>query len=231
MSIILPKTYEATKDKYKQHNGKPKLSYSQYNSWISPEYRKDYILRYFMGRKDEGNKWSDFGGEIGKFIESHASGSVLDTKIISNEDIEILKGLEYTDNCEYEDEIVVDMGDFVIQGFIDRSKYKDNEVIITDFKTGNIDKADLYRSEDYGQTTLYSFQKEVEGFKIAGSNVLLLGRKGNGYAKSPIRLSGETLEIETPYSKKRAILLLEKMKKAAIEISNAYNVYKKLESI
>lgn len=227
--MILPKTYKATLEKYEKYNGMPKLSYSQYTSWKDPLYKKDYMLGYFFDIKQDSNVWADFGSDVGSFIEHYSKGLPYKPTILSQDDLSILKKLEYPDNSEYEDEIVVNMGDFVIQGFIDRSTFNKNKVSIYDYKTGNIDKkANYYASSDYGQTTLYSHQKILEGYDLEYSGVILLGRKGNGREGHPIRLSGDIKHIETPYSKERANELLNNIRKVANEISDYYKVFQKI---
>lgn len=238
--ITLPKTYNNENGKYPQYVGYPKLSYSQYTSWIDPEYKLDYIRRYFLGAPFDSNIWSDYGSEVGNYIEITATTkdySEFTPVMLSEEDKEILNGLDYPENSTYEDEIVLPVKDkqgnivFVIQGFIDEATYTDEgkSVSILDFKTGNVDKkVEFYSSEDYGQTTLYAHCKEIEGLKITGSSVLLLGRKGNGFPKYPVKLSGVKESIDTPYSQARAKILVKKMTEAAEEISKAYQVFLKI---
>lgn len=223
----LPKIYDKG---FEKHIGKPKLSYSQYSSWKDPEYRKDYFKGYFLNLRTETNDYAKFGGEVGKFIELRAAGESYKSDILSPSDIEILESLPYPKNCKYEEEIVIDRGWYVIQGFVDRAEYYGRKTVgITDFKTGNIDKkTEFYSSKDYGQTTLYAYQKHLEGFKIGYSKVTMLGRKGNNRPGHPIRLSGDVVDIDTPYSKERAIELLEDFDRVAEEIKKYYNVFKKI---
>ena len=233
----LPKKYKNEGGKYPQFVGYEKLSYSQYTSWIEDMYRAQYILQYMFGGPFTTNVWATFGSEVGEYIEARGlkDEPSSDQEIMTPECKEFLDTLDYPENCTYEDEIVVPVLDkdgnilFVIQGFIDRAEYKDKNVSIIDYKTGNIDKKkEFYGSEDYGQTTLYSHCKKLEGYKIKYSGVELLGRKGNGYAKHPIRLSGDVAIIPTPYTATRAKKLLKKMTAAAEEISFHYNVLLKL---
>ena len=46
--LLLPKRYEDRSGKYPQHEGKPKLSYSQWGSWKSKQYKSEYIKKYFL---------------------------------------------------------------------------------------------------------------------------------------------------------------------------------------
>lgn len=232
--LILPRTYEdKTADgKYSHHNGKPKLSYSQYNSWKDPKYKPDYIKRYFAKIDTPGSCFTDFGTDVGTYKEWVGNGRVGDkpaVKYLQAEDLEWLDTLEYPENCIYEDLIVVDCGDFVIEGYIDRSKYMlvdQNAVHIRDFKTGNIVKKTAeYASPDYQQTTLYCFQKDMEGYEIIGSDVMLIGRGGNNSQKSPLKLTKEYKIIPTPYTRDRALKFLDKVSVVAKEISDYYKRY------
>lgn len=222
--LDLPKVYENEGGKYPQHVGKPKLSYSAYNSFNEQAYRGEFFANYFLGLKSEGNIFTDYGGKCGKLFETNTDSSDL-----SEFDVSVIKGIERPANALYEVEIVVDRGLYVIQGFIDR-EYLDLEgnLVIDDLKTGSIEKkAKDYASEDYQQTTLYAYQRELEGEHIAYSGVILLDRKGNGAEKHPLRLTGEIERIPTPYSKKRAEDFLKSFDKTAKKIEEYHKIFKK----
>lgn len=229
--IILPKKYEDRNNKYPQHKGKYKISYSQYTSYKDPEYQNDYYVQYFSSINLGGNVFSDFGGYCGTKIEHNALGKEYETPLLDS-DLAILRDkIDYPDNCVYEDEICVDFGDFVAEGYIDRSWYREEGVEILDFKTLNIEKKkDFYASEEYGQTTLYCYDREKAGYNILNSSVCGLGRKGlsfEGTGNYRIRLSGEVIYIPTPYSKERAEKVLEDMRKVANQISDDYKIFLK----
>lgn len=229
--LILPKQYTDKSGKYPQHEGKQKLSYSQYGSFTSELYRPDYIKQYFAGIKVGGNHFTDFGTDLGTYMEwvglGRPQGEEPKTIYLSDKDKNWLDTLEYPENCIYEDLIVVDCGEFVIEGYIDRCWYlPENRVRIRDFKTGNIKtKASEYASPDYNQTTLYCYQKEQEGYTIDDSDVMLFGRGGNNSQKSPLKLTQEYMKISTPYSTDRALKFLDKVTVVAKEISEQYKRY------
>lgn len=233
--LILPKTYlDRTPDgKYAHHNGKPKLSYSQVTAWKDARYRPDYIKQYFAKIDVPGNHFTDFGTDLGTYKEWVGTGRPEDSKprmmYLKDEDTQWLDTLEYPEDCVYEDLIVVDCGDFVMEGYIDRCWYfPTNKVRIRDFKTGNIPKKKAeYASPDYNQTTLYSYQKKLEGYEIEESDVMLFGRAGNNTQKSPLRLTKEYEIIPTPYSDERALAFLDKVAVIAEEISDYYKQYLK----
>lgn len=224
----LPRIYKAALPKFEKYNGKPKLSYSQITSFKDPLYRSQYILGYFFGIQDPGNIYAFFGGEVGEYIETNGEkvGPMLDEGTR-----QVLDNLERPEGSEHEVEIVVDRGDYVIQGFIDRIYPVEGGVEVLDFKTGNIDKkATFYGSQDYQQTTLYSYAIEQEGHPVKKSFVKLLGRKGNNMGGNMLRLSGDIKDIPTPYSPERAEIFLAKTDKIAKEISDLYEVYNYLNS-
>lgn len=234
--LLLPRTFEDRNGKYPKHKGKPKLSYSQHTSWKDPEYNADYIVQYFSGIVLPDGIWALFGGEVGTYIEYKANDLEMPVfTMLSADDANFLDTLDYPQNCTYEDEICVDMGDFVIEGYTDRTELvdkKDKKVGIRDYKTGNLDKkTEFYESDEYAQTTLYCDQKVQEGFEIEYSEVVLLGRKGNNMTTKNgfqrIRLSGDLTKIDTPYSKERADKIKEDMKKSAQDISKLYKTYLK----
>ena len=234
MSIILPKVYKdnSKEQKYKSLNKKPKISYSQYNSWNSSEYRPDYIKQYMVGIPIPSGIFADFGSSVGTWIEGKGTGNMNChdeySHLLSDSDREFLQTLEYPDNSIYEDYIVVDMGDYCIEGYMDRGIYNKKSVIVEDFKTGAIKKKkDYYASPDYQQTRLYSYQKENEGYEIEDCRVLLLDRAGNNSAKSPIRLTGEIEVIPTLYDRKDTEVFLEDVTRTVHEISDYYKKYLK----
>jgi hypothetical protein len=220
--LDLPKVYENEGGKYPQHVGKPKLSYSAYGSFTEESYRGEFFANYFLGIRGEGNIFTEYGSKCGEFLEK------LETSDLSEFDISVLSQITRPQNARYEVEVVVDRGSYVIQGFIDQEYQGENGLIIQDLKTGAIDKkAKDYGGDDYQQTTLYAYQRALEGETIAYSGVMLLDRKGNGQEKYPLRLTGEIAYIPTPYSKERAENFLTKFDKIAKEIEAYHKVYKK----
>lgn len=223
--IVLPKVYDNPFGNYPQHVGKPKISYSQHNSFNDSMYKGSYFGQYFLGVPDDGNIFSDFGGKCGEWWEKEECSD------LSENEIKVLQDtLDRPENARYEVEVVIDRGDYVIQGFIDQEKEIEPKVLnIIDLKTGNHkDKPKFYGGQDYQQTTLYSYQREKEGNTIAYSGVILLERKGNGSDKYPLKLSGKVMEIPTPYSKERAEKFLTKMDETVAEISKYYQTYLRL---
>jgi hypothetical protein len=225
--LDLPKVYEVgedTPEKYKKYEGVPKLSYSAYNSFNEPAYKGEFFANYFLGIRSDGNIFTDYGGKCGKLFETDD-----DTSDLSEFDVDVIRSIPRPENALYEVEILVERPGYTIQGYIDR-EYLDEEgnLVIDDLKTGAIkSKKDFYGGPEYQQTTLYAYQRELEGETIAYSGVILLDRKGNGQEKYPLRLTGEIEYIPTPYSKKRAEDFLKSFDKTAKEIETYWKTYKK----
>jgi len=117
-TLILPRTYNTDNPKFKHFEGRPKISSSQNTSWKDPEYVHDYIVQYFSGIKLPDGIWAKFGGEVGQYKEYHAQGlEQPQYEMLSEEDKTFLQSLDYQPNCIYEDEIVIDAGEFCLQGF------------------------------------------------------------------------------------------------------------------
>lgn len=232
--ILLPKVFEDRNGTRPECKGKPKLSYSQYSSYKDPEYQNQYYLQYFIGINLPSGEFAEFGSSCGEYIEDKANNEP-DSRVgcLSQDDIDALDAMiDYPENCVYEDEMIVDLGDFCLEGYSDRTWYKEGKKVqIRDYKTLNLDKkADFYASEEYGQTTLYSFQKEREGYEIENSEVFGIGRKGSsldGKGNFKMRLSGDYKIIPTPYSKERADKVIESITKVAHQISDEYKIYLK----
>ena len=237
--IVLPRVFDNDEGKGNPENdvylGLPKISYSQLGSWKDLKYRKDYFKKYFAGMSLPSGVFAEYGTACGKFMESF--GQTKDeTKsvrqpMLSNFDVEVLKQIEYPDNSVYEEHIVIhreDLG-YVIEGFADRIIYEENDIIVEDFKTGNLDnKVDFYASDDYMQTRLYAYRKIQQGYNLKDCRVLMLGRKGNGSPNHPMRLSGDSKYIPTPYDEAKVEEFLKGIDETVKEISEYYQTYLKL---
>ena len=232
--LTLPRTFkDNSKDgKYKKLEGLPKVSYSQLGSWKSLQYRPGYIKQYFAGIELPSGIYALKGSSAGSYIEGRGTNDFSCHEeykhLLNDEERTFLDSLDYPENSVYEDYIVVDMGDFVIEGYADRCTYGDTLTTL-DYKTGSIEKKTAeYASPEYRQTRLYSYQKELEGHTIGDCGVLLLDRAGNGFAKSPLRLTGKSLYIPTPYDKLETEAWLDgEVRKIVREISDLYTQYLK----
>lgn len=234
--LNLPRVYKD--EKHPDRVGKVYMSYSQYSSFNETgEFRYQMILQYIFGIKMESRfqAYADFGTHCGEYIETKGAkrGSML-----SNEDCKILDNVmkDFPKTSEYEREVWIKRNGYYILGFIDKYVPLENKYCtVGDFKTGNKKKVDKYSSEEYGQTTLYSFGETEKGSTVKDSYVTLLVRSGNPspmYGEpTPFKLTGEVVNIPTPYSKERAEKVLEKMDRTAEKISSLKTTYDKLKTL
>jgi hypothetical protein len=251
--LNLPRIYQSTSEKFKKHDGRAKLSYSQYTSWKDPQYKNSYILGYMFGIRQAGNNWSLMGSQVGTAIEyrmdfSKAEGAdkeLLDSAMehFNETDIATLHKVNkmFPENAEYEREIVLDRGHYVTQGFIDMyiSDNQGSGVSVIDVKTGGKNSKSagaknpaFYASDGYGQTNLYMRALEEEGETPGYCGVVFIDRTFAGTFEEPIlHLSGDIIEVETPYTKERVNKLLESMDKTAMEISSLKDTYDKLSTL
>ena len=231
----LPSKYEnrSGRPEFEKYVGRPKLSYSAYNSFKEPAYKGEFFGVYFLGAPRTGTIFTEYGSAVGAYQEtgepqeylSQSDKDILDTKIGRP------KG------AIYEKELIIDRGEYIIQCFVDRILEVDGGLEVIDFKTGAIDKKKAdYESPEYQQTTLYSYGLSQLGYKIKYSGVKLADRKGNtldtnAFSKKGdplwLRLTGEVIDIPTPYSEERAKKFLESFDKTAKEIEEYYKVYLK----
>lgn len=238
MSLILPTIFKnkGEKPEYDKYIGMPKLSYSQIQSWCNPDYKKDYFRTYFLNIPSEGSIFTEFGSACGTFIESigkkdpecHQKYEAL----LSDFDRDVITAnLKFPKNSVYEDYICLNVDDeFVIEGFADRVVYlPKNRIVVQDFKTGSIkNKSVEYGSNDYNQTRLYAYAKELEGYEVGKCEVILFDRKGNGSDKHPLRLTGDINIIPNEYNMELVNNFLNKARKVAKEISDTYQRYQRL---
>lgn len=242
--MLLPKKYkiyENTPEKFHKYEGVPKGSYSQVDSFMDPLYRSGYMIQYFMecAYVSAGQPFANFGSACGTHIESR--GIDLNnppSPLLDEFSINVLENVPIEEGSKFEYETVIPFYNedgslrFCFQGYADVAVLDEEKKTaeVVDYKTGNTDKKIAkYASQEYRQTTLYSYYlASEEGYEITKSSVLLLGRKGNGLPKYPMRLSGENISIPTPYSEDRAKEALEWVEKGMEEIEKYYKVYLKL---
>lgn len=206
--LVLPRT-----DK----EGKPYISYSQISKWKYPKGgKKDYIKSYFFGERFEGNAYTDFGTLIGEALEKN------DFSAFSDKEKKTLKKITRLD--EFEREIKFDMGSFYVLGFIDTNDKECTTLI--DYKTGSMDKVDVYTKEDYTQLAIYAGAIEQETGKLPESaHVELIERIGNAFQGEDLALGDEVVQIPQDISKERVEAVRADVEKVAKEISDYYRVF------
>ena len=213
--MILPKMRE---------DGKGHFSYSQYNKWKTN--KKEYIKQYFLGEKFEGNAYTEFGTLIGEALENN------DFSAFTKKEQEVLSQITRLD--EFERKIEFDLGDFVLLGFIDSNDSYAPDVVktIIDYKTGAMNKIELYESDDYEQVTIYAGAIEQETGKLPEKGwVELIERTGNPFRGEELKLGKQVVVIPQDVSKEAVEAVKKKIIKVAKDVSAHYKVFEKLNSI
>lgn len=228
MKIQLPSTitedcwfYEANKELCEPHIGKPYISYSSIDSWEN--YREDFIKQKFAKIKLPDGLYASLGNYVGEAIENGEFGDN-PNEFEGQENLD-LKALR-PKGALYERMILIDMGSYVIIGFIDRAIFDKREVEVLDFKTGGSKKEEKYKSEKYLQLPIYCRALELEGYSIKKMSVFFIRRVGSHF-KLPLKISNEQFEISLEYTTERGINVLKEVDKIVKEISKCYIIYKK----
>lgn len=231
--LVLPSIYKEREDnpvpeRFKKYIGRPAMSYSTYTAFEEEGYRGEWLGNKFLNTPKEDTIFTLFGSSVGNYQETKKPQPYL-----TSFDMSVLdKENPANPQAEYEREVVIDRGSYILYGFIDRLIGVEKKVVdLVDFKTGAIDKkAKDYESDNYNQTTMYCYGLEEEGFIINSSGVILFDRKGNTLEegnKNVLRLTGDIKYINTPYSRERAEKFLLKVDETAKKIEEYFKVYNK----
>lgn len=214
---------EKYQEQLKPFLGKPYISYSTMESW--EEYTEDFIKEKLVGLPQPFGIYKEFGSylgtayENGKFPEQNQFG------FIGQENLDLSK--YRNDNAEYEKLIIIDRGDYIIVGFIDKfERLEDGSVWVNDLKSGGAKKEEKYASDDYTQVPLYSHALEVKGEKIGRTDVLFI-RRENSHIKPPLKIGKEQFYIPVNYNKEKVDKALKKVDRVVKEITEIKNVYEK----
>ena len=209
MGIVLPK---------KDENGVYYLSYSQISTWKKS--KRDYMRQYFFGETFEGNAYTEFGSLVGGCLEKG------DFSPFEDHEAELLKKVPRYD--EFEREIKLQMKGYYVKGYIDTNT-KDFKKI-ADYKTGDVDKkAGEYEDDSYNQLEIYSAGLQQEtGVLPEEAKVFLIDRTGNAFKGEELKLGSSFISIEKTIDEDRIKEVLKDIDKIAVEISNSYKVFLKL---
>lgn len=203
------------------HLDKYYISYSTISSW--EDYRGDFIKQKLVGIKLPDSIYGSFGTWVGTSVE-HGEVQPNNYGFTGGENINLI---ERTENDKYERMILIDMGEYVIIGFVDiMQEFSPMVANVLDIKTGGSKKEDQYKDDKYIQTTLYSRALELEGYKINKSGVWFCRRTGS-HIKPPLNLSTEQFYIPLEYNEKRVKYALDKTDRVVREISEYFKVYTK----
>lgn len=213
--------YENNKELIEPHLGKFYISYSTVSSW--EDYRTDFIKQKLAGIKLPDSIYGNFGSWVGTSVE-HGEVQTNNYGFTGGENINLI---QRTENDKYERMILIDMGEYVIIGFVDIMREVLPKVVETiDIKTGGAKKEEEYKKESYIQTTLYSKALEDEGYTINASGVWFCRRTGS-HIKPPLNLSTEQFYIPLDYNEKRVKYALDKVDRVVGEISEFFTCYEK----
>jgi len=227
-TIFLPKVYKGGNEKFV---GKPMISWSQIETWNSKsgfntglKGNQEYILKYFTGATFPDMGWGLFGTEAEGYICEREYSDKFD----ENEK-KILESI--TPLGIFQQEILVDFGDFVVLGFIDDAKPDFRK--IRDYKTkSESSKKDLHEDKKH-QLELYALWVQQEFGFIPEAEYCIIERLGG--AECMKGAGREALKIGTkvwyePYSiTPERLEKTEALVRSTVEeISSFYRTYTKV---
>lgn len=214
---------ERYQEQLKPFLGKPYISYSTMESW--EEYTEDFIKEKLVGLSQPFGIYKEFGSYLGTAYENGQFPEQNQFGFIGQENLDLSK--YRNDSADYEKLIVIDRGEYIIVGFIDKfERLEDGSVWVNDLKSGGAKKEDKYASDDYTQVPLYAHALEVIGEKIGRTDVLFV-RRENSHVKPPLKISTEQFYIPVKYTKEKVDKALKKVDRVVKEISEIKNVYDK----
>lgn len=217
--------YEANKEILEKYLGVPYVSYSTVTAFGNPSYFDGFIKSKFAGIRDEGSVYTKLGSFLGESIE----------KGVWQDNPEGFKGLENLnledfrdENAEYEKFVLVDFGDFILIGFIDKAVFEECcGYSLEDYKSGSASKLKDYLSDDYVQLVLYAHALEEMGYNIKSIGVRFIERVGS-HINSPLAFSGRVEKLPLTYSPNRVEFARKKVIKAVKAISDLYTTKVKI---
>lgn len=219
MSLILPTTNK---------QGKPKLSYSQYKLWKEDKGfntgllgKYEYIRKYFLKEEYEDAGFGLFGTQVQEYIQERKH-----TDLFDENEKKTLDSIEPLDVFEHEFEL--DLGGFVVQGFIDDMK-KDHSKY-RDYKTASKKSKDKYYQDDYEQLDIYGlYSLKVNNF-IPVLELCIIERNGNAFTngRNALKVGENVWWHEVQADKSKLEKLETELKKVAQEISEYYQTFQKV---
>ena len=223
-SILTEQTHfykEPYKEQLEPFLGRPYISYSTVESWN--EYREDFIKEKLVKLPQPFGIYKEFGSYLGTAYENGNFEHENPHGFIGQENLDLSK--YRNDSAEYEKLIIIERGDFIVVGFIDKyEKLEDGSVWVNDLKSGGAKKEEKYAGEDYHQVNLYAHALEQNGEEIGRTDVLFVRRESSHY-KPPLKISKEEFYIPVDYSEKRVKKALDKVDKTVKEITEIKTVF------
>lgn len=202
--------------------GRYYISYSTASSWT--DYRADFIKQKLAGIKLPDGVYSSLGNYLGTAMETGVFPSENPFGFTGQENLALI---DRPADAKYERMVLIDMGEYVFIGFIDKlDEYEKGIVHVQDLKSGGKGKEATYASKEYTQVVLYAHALEKEGYKIGKTSVWFVRRTGS-HISPPLHISSEQFEIPLEYNQERVDYALAKLDKAVREISEFYKVFLK----
>jgi len=241
MSLELPKKYSAeqwerggSRPEHEKFIGMPVTSWSQVESWTAKKGfntgmagNKEYMIRYFLGERFPDMGWGQFGTEVEDCVTLGQCEPFDDEEMIILRDVKPL-GI-------FQDEIVVDFGDFCLLGYIDdRTEEKDGIVeIVRDYKTkSKSSKADLHDPKKL-QLELYILGLQQRGLEVKRAEYLIIERLGgrecmNGGGRESLTVGNNIWKEKYLFSQKSIERAESIVRETVKEISDYYKIFKAL---
>jgi len=212
---------ERYQEQLKPFLGKPYISYSTMESYN--DYFEGFIKEKLVGLPQPFGIYKEFGSYLGTAYENGNYDHDNPHGFIGQENFDLSK--YRNDNAEYEKLIIIDRGEYIVVGFIDKfERLEDGSVWVNDLKSGGAKKEEKYEGEDYHQVNLYAHALEQNGEKIGRTDVLFVRRESSHY-KPPLKISKEQFYIPVDFNEKRVKKALDKVEKTAKEISELKTTY------
>lgn len=161
----------------KTKEGKPRISYSQFNLWLEnssfnmgKEGWMEYVCVYFLGFSFEDSGWGEFGKDTEAYICFRDKENNFNEKEKYILDEIVPLGV-------FQKEIEHDFGNFVLYGIVDDMTTSMDR--IRDYKTASEKSSGKYRKEDYYQLLFYCLIIWRKFGVIPEAEVCVVERKGN----------------------------------------------------
>jgi len=202
----------------KDEEGNGYVSYSQIGTYKKS--KRDYIRQKFLKEPFVGNAYTEQGSKVGEAIENN------DFSDFDKDEIVTLKKVPRLD--EFERKIKLQLDGVYVLGFID-SNTKDCSHII-DYKQGIIEKKKAdYESDDYTQLHIYAAALEQEtGVLPTKAEVIIVDRTGNAFKGEKLKVGKEFATVKKDITREKIDKVVAGVQKTAIEISQYYEVFLKL---
>jgi len=200
----------------KDDNGNSYISYSQISTF--KHNIGDYYHNYVLGKRFEGNVYTEFGSKVGEGIENN------DFSQFEPQEQEVLKQVVRLD--EFEREVRLQYDGFYVLGFIDTNLSDLSRII--DYKTGGEGKDGKYTHEGYTQLCLYALALRQEtGVTPSLAHVNFIQRNGNPGKGEPLTVAPVAPHlIPVDISYKRLCRVYKETLKVAHEMSEFYLKYR-----